>query len=591
MASTTALAGAFMLPKAMLGSALAAPLRPSDAPTTLQRTVLQGSVIRGKYRRLVEGPGEEYIPRPDITGKNPNPDRTRNRRSLAYLGHMSDIHVIDAQSPGRLEPLVAVAASFVDASRPHETLTANVVAEMVSTLRLSAESPLTGAPMAAMLNTGDNADSKASTELDWYIQLLDGGSVVPNSGKADTYEGVQSFPGVNYMWQPGDPDTSDYGPYGYPRLPDLLTAAVSQTVTSAGLPVPWYTTFGNHDALFMGNLTVEPALDALAMGSRKAGSPAAAVQGMFNWWTDNPSMFQQLLNNLRANFQLNSGLHNVTADAERRLFTITEFMQRHLDSPATPGPVGHGFTQDNIDNGTTYWKADLTPYLRCFGLDTCNEVIGADGAVPQDQFDWLEAELQKCQDEGIMAVVASHHNSYTLDNFAQKPIGRGQPLIGAEQFVDMLLKYPNMVAWINGHTHINTITAHPPKEGTTGGFWEITTASCIDFPQQQQLIEFIDNRDGTLSIFTTTIDHNSPAAWSEGDYSQQGLASLSRELASNQWTVNPPVHPGSALDRNCELLLDSPIDLTRISDAALERLHNEQKARILANSTAQEATS
>jgi len=45
-------------------------------------------------------------------------------------------------------------------------------------------------------------------------------------------------------------------------------------------------------------------------------------------------------------------------------------------------------------------------------------------------------------------------------------------------------------AWVNGHTHVNTITAHRREGG--GGFWEITTASCIDFPQQQQVVELLD---------------------------------------------------------------------------------------------------
>ena len=64
-----------------------------------------------------------------------------------------------------------------------------------------------------------------------------------------------------------------------------------------------------------------------------------------------------------------------------------------------------------------------------------------------------------------------------------------------------------VVGWLNGHTHLNQILAH---RRAGGGFWEITTASCIDFPQQQQVVELVDNRDGTLSIFTTVLDHASP---------------------------------------------------------------------------------
>ena len=69
-----------------------------------------------------------------------------------------------------------------------------------------------------------------------------------------------------------------------------------------------------------------------------------------------------------------------------------------------------------------------------------------------------------------------------------------------------------MIAWVNGHTHSNQIWAHPRSEKgkVVGGFWEINTASHIDWPQQARLIEIVDNHDGTLSIFTTMIDHGGP---------------------------------------------------------------------------------
>jgi hypothetical protein len=124
--------------------------------------------------------------------------------------------------------------------------------------------------------------------------------------------------------------------------------------------------------------------------------------------------------------------------------------------------------------------------------------------------------------------------------------------------------------------------AHPREDGT-GGFWEITAASCVDYPQQQQLIELVDNRDGTLSLFATTLDHTSPAVWKEGDFSQEGLASLSRELAANDWIANPTLRLGSPLDRNVELLLPAPFDLSTISDASLEKETMARKAQLVAN--------
>lgn len=146
----------------------------------------------------------------------------------------------------------------------------------------------------------------------------------------------------------------------------------------------------------------------------------------------------------------------------------------------------------------------------------------------------------------------------------------------------MLQQYPVCIAWLNGHTHINTITAHV-KESGSGGFWEITTASCVDFPQQQQLVEVVDNRDGTMSIFVTALDHAAPATWTPGDLSQVGLASLSRELAANAFLSNPPLLAGSPLDRNVELLMPAPIDLSVITDAAVEAQQMKAKAQLIAH--------
>lgn len=145
----------------------------------------------------------------------------------------------------------------------------------------------------------------------------------------------------------------------------------------------------------------------------------------------------------------------------------------------------------------------------------------------------------------------------------------------------MLLEFPNLIAWVNGHTHINTIRPHLRPGG--GGFWEITTASCIDFPQQQQMIEIVDNIDGTLSIFATVLDHKSSPEWREGDLSQEGLASLSRELAANDWDAEPAARRGSVLDRNVELLMPAPMDLSRISTAVLNLADSENRARLLSH--------
>lgn len=566
-----------------MGRALSAPIRATDTPTTLLQTIKMSSQpVRGDYRTLLAGAGEDFIPRFDLLGRTADQARVQSRRSLYYFAHLSDIHVIDAQSPARMDAIQSIAPTlFTDACRPQDTLTVHVLASMVDAVAAAQTSPVTGAPLASALSTGDSADNLSHLETRWYIDILDGGEVLANSGAAGVYEGPQVWSEATYAYHPEDPSGDVYGPVGYPTVPGMLAAAVSNPVQSQGLPVPWYAVYGNHDATFMGTFRPDPTLFAWAVGDRKAATGDALAVNWLQGYASDISAAQMAANAIRQQLGLLPGIKSVTPDPARKLLERTDFMQAHLDSPAVPGPVGHGWTQANIDTGQTWWSADLTPYLRVFGLDTCNMASGADGAVPEEQFTWLEAQLAQCEAEGRLAMVCSHHNSFTLENDA-KPVWGGQRLVHAEEFVAMLLRYPACIAWLNGHTHVNTITAHTRESGS-GGFWEITTASCVDFPQQQQLIDLVDNRDGTLSFFVTALDHAAPPTWSPGDLSQTGLASLSRELAANSWLSDPPRLAGSPLDRNVELLMPAPFDLSAITDAAVEAEQMKAKAQLLAH--------
>ena len=107
LTQTAALAALTGLDAHTLGGLLAEPEAVAAAvPSTLVGTVLQGPVTTGSYRRLVAGPGEPYLPRLDVLGRAPGRAAPAARRSLLYLGHLSDLHVIDSQSPGRIEPMI-----------------------------------------------------------------------------------------------------------------------------------------------------------------------------------------------------------------------------------------------------------------------------------------------------------------------------------------------------------------------------------------------------------------------------------------------------------------------------------------------------
>ena len=71
----------------------------------------------------------------------------------------------------------------------------------------------------------------------------------------------------------------------------------------------------------------------------------------------------------------------------------------------------------------------------------------------------------------------------------------------------------------------------------------------------------MDNRDGTLSIFGTMLDHASPLrpparGTAAAAFTDSQLGSISRSLAFNDPQKEP--HRGARRDRNVELLLRDP---------------------------------
>ena len=97
-----------------------------------------------------------------------------------------------------------------------------------------------------------------------------------------------------------------------------------------------------------------------------------------------------------------------------------------------------------------------------------------------------------------------------------------------------------------GHRHLHRVKAHPHPGGKGGGFWEITTASIIDWPSQTRAVEIIRHSDGTLELVCTLLDHQGEAG---------SLAALHRDLAK-RFAGEATAHmQGEAGDGNVRLLL------------------------------------
>ncbi|TMC39088.1 MAG: TIGR03767 family metallophosphoesterase, partial [Chloroflexi bacterium] len=74
----------------------------------------------------------------------------------------------------------------------------------------------------------------------------------------------------------------------------------------------------------------------------------------------------------------------------------------------------------------------------------------------------------------------SHHGYDSLSN----PRGEQR----ADELLELLLRFDNVILWLNGHIHGNRVVARK-GERHGQGFWEVTTASLVDWPCQARLVE------------------------------------------------------------------------------------------------------
>ena len=410
--------------------------------TTVERTIqdCDGDQL------LEFAPGEPHTDGTRGGGEGCQPDRTGTQpfrlppsASLLHFLQMTDFQIIDEESPGRVEFLDPTQRTgffdpFSAAYRPQDSLTTQIT-EASSRQARNTTSPVTGAQLDFTLLTGDNADSQQFNETRWFIDILDGTTggappdpemhpddtrdhkIDPNSGipgeppncdaNATIYDGVRNSgtsaaPDFGYYEPDSSTEPRDDGdgyspiladnfqqtPFRQVRVRDFpgLFERANRPFEALGLGMPWYSAFGNHDALVQGNSPdaylgpggifnpedlfpgaesreeFNPVFHEIATGCVKVKQPTPAqLQDLLA--ADSPSEVQAIANEVLADaeedpdqFVEDGGQLMFVPPDKRRCYLAKDDPARSApDSPCTTGswigqhfrttgtPVGHGF--------------------------------------------------------------------------------------------------------------------------------------------------------------------------------------------------------------------------------------------------------
>jgi metallophosphoesterase (TIGR03767 family) len=518
--------------------------------TTADRTLAPGAPDRLGWTELVTAPGEVHH------GGSPHPAGD----VLVSFVHLSDLHLCDAESPARLEYLdhhgdpgapYAGRLGTIGTYRPQEILTVQVAVAALQAVHRVGRAPVTGAPLDAVLVTGDMTDNAQRNELRWYTELMSGRPVTPRSGGPlrSSWVGACDAAWRPFYWHPegpavGQAEDLPTSRFGYPAVPGLVEAARTG-VPSPGAGLPWFSIHGNHDALLQGTVAPDAGLRRLATGSERIVGLAEGQTPLVVLEATAP------VGPARYTHDATSPRESVRADAQRAVVEDGDFEEANAAAAASHGG-------DRVSAFGNAWACDVGQ-VRVIALDTVNPNGGWQGSVDEAQLAWLADRLDEARDRYV--VIASHHPSWTLTN-AYSALGMpGRNL--ADDVLALLLRHRGVVAWVAGHVHAHTHLWHQAPD-RDGGLWEITTSSLIDWPQQFRVLELVREAGGTLALASTVVDHTGVVGWDAGALAGVStLAGVSRTLALNDYRArgNPTLlarTAGRAEDRNAVWRMPDP---------------------------------
>ncbi len=464
-----------------------------DVFTTRQRTVIADLPVWGfdtifpyevsqyqeyGYGNWHYGPGVDTKKRLDIMADDYTGASVTPTARLLNFFAITDIHITDEESPviAIYEGYKGGNSSAYSATMLYSTHVLDAVIQTINGIHKQN-------PVDFGISLGDVINNAQYNELRWYIDVMDGETITPDSGDKD------------------DPVPGPYNDY-------------QDEYKAAGLDksIPWYQTLGNHDNFWVGSYRLIDYLteaytgeDILLMGDFMTNGIDTRTTYMGS--IDGGTPYGDIIGTGPVEDYPDGAPQVLAADPDRRPTTKHEWMSEFFTTSSRP--VGHGFTDTNLEGDFACYsfepKSDVP--VKVIVLDDTQSEDNTDppwlGYLDQARYDWLVSELDQGQAENKLMIIAAHvplalmGYPTTTDSY-----------INSTNLVTKLNTYSNLVLWIAGHRHRNVVTVResPDAAHPEFGFWEVETSSLRDFPQQFRIFEIVRNSDDTLSTFITNVD-------------------------------------------------------------------------------------
>jgi len=428
------------------------------------------------------GSGLAYEKRLDLMSTTYNSSWVRNGKTLLNFFTISDIHISDEESPSQWI-FVGYKGGNSSGYSPVMLYTTQVLDATIQTINaLNKKSQFD-----FWISLGDNINNAQYNELRWFIDVLDGKIINPDSGSKD-----------------------DPIPWSHNDYQDEYKAA------GLDKSIPWYQTLGNHDHLWMWAYPLNDELRATYIGRDilNMGNVLTDPLGVKSKWyymgaIDWSTQYWDVIWAWPvADFTTIPQVPS--ADKNRRTLSSIEWMNEFNNT--TTKPKWHWFS----NNSSSYsFEPKTNLPLKVIVLDNTQSNIDFNVKeqwyLEDKRFNWLISELDKWQAENKLMIVSAHIPAIAVGYSNHSPISR-------KQLIAKLNSYPNLILWISGHVHRNIVTPlkSPDINHPEFWFWEVETSSLRDFPQQFRTFQIVRNSDNNISIFSTNVSlavkEGSPAA-------------------------------------------------------------------------------